>query len=261
MKVISILNLKGGVGKTTTAIHLAEYLVSQKKRTLLIDLDGQCNLTQFYNVEVSKTNNVYRLFDDKEAIEPTSLHHRLYILPSNVKTSKVDINIAAESDMIYILQRVLRSTKYQSIFDYVVVDCPPSIGLIVLNALTASTHILIPLTAGQYAYEGLKASLKVSQTIKNSYNNELQILGILPTIFSSRTKAGIELMESLKGDGLADLTLRTPIRYSEAFKRAEISHKTIWAFNPRSKAAVDMQTACDEIYQLLHKRESTNGSK
>lgn len=259
MKVISILNLKGGVGKTTTAIHLAEFLVSNGKRTLLIDLDGQCNLTQFYNVEVSKTNNVYRLFDDKEPIEPTSLHRRLYILPSNVKTSKVDINIAAESDMIYILQRILRSTKYQSIFDYVVIDCPPSIGLIVLNALTASTHILIPLTAGQYAYDGLKASMNVAETIKSNYNHDLKILGILPTMFSSRTKAGAELVESLRNDGYANITLHTPIRYSEAFKRAEIGHKTIWQFNPRSKAASDMQMACAEVYQLIQKRNSTNG--
>ena len=254
MKVISILNLKGGVGKTTTAIHLAEYLVSQNKRTLLIDLDGQCNLTQFYNVEVSKTNNVYRLFDDKEAIDPTSLHLRLYILPSNVKTSKVDINIAAESDMIYILQKVLRSTKYQSIFDYVVVDCPPSIGLIVLNALTASTHILIPLTAGQYAYEGLKASINVANSIKNSYNPTLKILGILPTMFSSRTRASAELLEKLHTDELSGYTLNNRIRYSEAFKRAEIAHKAIWDFNPHSNAATDMRSACLEIYGLIREK-------
>lgn len=140
MKTISILNLKGGVGKTTTALHLAEFLSAHKKRTLLIDLDGQCNLTQFYGIEVSKTENVYRLFDDKEAVQPKMIHRRLSILPSNVKTSKIDINIASEPDMIYILRNILNNTRYKAIYDYVVIDCPPSIGLSVLNALTASTY-------------------------------------------------------------------------------------------------------------------------
>lgn len=253
MKIISILNLKGGVGKTTSAIHLAQYLVSQKKRTLLIDLDGQCNLTQFYNVEVSKTDNVYRLFDDKEIIDPTMIDRRLYILPSNVKTSKVDINIATEPDMIYILHKVLNSEQYQSIFDYIIIDCPPSVGLIVLNALTASTHILIPLTAGEYAYEGLKASMNVAQSIKNSYNPKLEILGILPTMISTRTRASRNLIEKLKCDGLSDHTLDNPIRYSEAFKRAEISHKTIWDFDKNSQAASDMLHACQEICNRIKK--------
>ena len=133
MKTISILNLKGGVGKTTSAIHLAHYLVSQKKRTLLIDLDGQCNLTQFYNVAVPKTDNVYRLFDDKEIISPTMIDRRLYILPSNVKTSKVDINIATEPDMIYILHNILNSEKDQSTFDYIIIEYPARGGLIDRN--------------------------------------------------------------------------------------------------------------------------------
>lgn len=248
------MNLKGGVGKTTSAIHLAQYLVSQKKRTLLIDLDGQCNLTQFYNVEVSKTDNVYRLFDDKEIIDPTMIDRRLYILPSNVKTSKVDINIATEPDMIYILHKVLNSEKYQSIFDYVIIDCPPSVGLIVLNALTASTHILIPLTAGEYAYEGLKASMNVAHSIKASYNPKLEILGILPTMFTSRTRASQEVLEKLKADGLSTFALNCRIRYSEAFKRAEIAHKTIWEFNEKSNAASDMLNACQEIFDRLKKK-------
>ena len=254
MKTISILNLKGGVGKTTSAIHLAYYLVSQKKRTLLIDLDGQCNLTQFYNVEVSKTDNVYRLFDDKEIIDPTMIDRRLYILPSNVKTSKVDINIATEPDMIYILPKVLNSEKYQSIFDYIIIDCPPSVGLIVLNALTASTHILIPLTAGEYAYEGLKASMNVAQSIKNSYNPKLEILGILPTMISTRTRASQNILEKHNSDGFSEYTLNNHIRYSEAFKRAEIAHKTIWEFNSKSPAASDMMNACQEICNRIKKK-------
>lgn len=254
MKTISILNLKGGVGKTTTAIHLADYLVSQKKRTLLIDLDGQCNLTQFYQVEVSKTDNVYRMFDDKEIIVPTMIDRRLYILPSNVKTSKVDINIATEPDMIYILHRVLNSEKYQSIFDYIIIDCPPSIGLIVLNALTASTHILIPLIAGEYAYEGLKASMNVVQSIKYSYNPKLKILGILPTMISIRTRASKNILEKLDSDGLSEFTLNNHIRFSEAFKRAEIAHKTIWGFDPKSRAASDMLHACQEISERIKKK-------
>lgn len=248
MKTISVLNLKGGVGKTTSAIHLAQFLITQRKRVLLIDLDGQCNLTQFYGVNVSKTDNVYRLFDDREIIEPTMIERLLYILPSNVKTSKVDINIATEPDMIYILHKVLNSEKYQSIFDYIVIDCPPSIGLIVLNALTASTHILIPLTAGKYAYEGLKASMNVTQAIKTGYNPNLEILGILPTMFSARAKASHRVLENLHNDGLSQYTLNSRIRYSEAFKQAEIAHQTIWEFNRRSGAAQDMLQACREIY-------------
>ena len=156
--------------------------------------------------------------------------------------------------MIYILPKVLNSEKYQSIFDYIIIDCPPSVGLIVLNALTASTHILIPLTAGEYAYEGLKASMNVAQSIKNSYNPKLEILGILPTMISTRTRASQNILEKLNSDGFSEYTLNNHIRYSEAFKRAEIAHKTIWEFNSKSPAASDMMNACQEICNRIKKK-------
>lgn len=254
MKTIAILNLKGGVGKTTTAIHVAEHLADQNKRTLLVDLDGQCNLTQFYNIEVSKADNVFRLFDDKEPIEPTFIRRKLYILPSNTKTSKVDINIAAEPGMMYILQKMLNSEKYKSTFDYVVIDCPPSIGLIVLNALTAATHIIIPLPGGEYAYKGLNASLSVARSVKESFNPGLNILGILPTMFSPRTRASQQLLERLRTDDLNGYLLKSRICLSEAFRRAELDHTTIWKFDQRCVAAIAMSDACKEIYSRIRNK-------
>lgn len=254
MKILTILNLKGGVGKTTTAINLAEYIANiESKRVLLIDADSQANLTQFYGAEVPKQDNFFSIFANRDAVKPVILKKGLHLIPSNARTAKVNSLIEGEKDSLYILKDTLKHRNYSDIFDYCIIDCPPSVGLTVVNAIVAAHHIIIPLTAGEFAFQGLEAILETISSVQHNFNNEVTILGILPTMYHLGRRASQQLDEQLKN--LQIPVFNTPIRFCEGFRRAELAHQSVYAYDPKSNAAIDM---CCFSQEVIHRIKQNN---
>lgn len=253
MKVITILNLKGGVGKTTTTINLAEYIATvEKKRVLLIDADPQANLTHFYQTDVPKQDNIFGLFAMRDKVHPTIIRKNLHIIPSNARSSKINSLIEGEQNSLYILTDILHSRDYTEIYDYAIIDCPPSLGQTVVNAVVAADHVIIPVTTGEFASQGLESVMAAITAIQREYNPKVTILGILPTLFSAGRIASQNLITHLKENGLPVFDCR--IRYCESFRRAELEHKSVYEFDKRSNAALDMTVFSKEVMLRLKKK-------
>ena len=250
MKVIPILNLKGGVGKTTTTINLAEYIANiEKKRALLVDADPQANLTHFYNVETPKNDNFFTLFALRDKVTPTIIKKNLHIIPSTAKSSKINSLIEGEKDSLYILADVLQSRTYTEIYDYCIIDCPPSLGQTVVNAVVAADYVIVPVTAGDFASQGLESVIATIAVAQREYNPNVKILGILPTLFNVGRVASKTLLAYLQDHNLPVFTTR--IRYCECFRRAELVHQSVYECDRRSNAAIDMANFSQEVINLI----------
>lgn len=187
MKTITITNLKGGVGKTTTAINLAHRLASEDKRVLLLDTDHQANLSRFFNAQSER--NIYQLFIGKAAPQPYAISDNLHIISSDMETATINFRLIGQMAWHSVLRNKLVSSGFTALYDYCIIDCPPALDMIVTNALTAADYVLIPLTSGQFAYDGLRNIIDRIDEIKESANPHIEILGILLTMVSERTRA------------------------------------------------------------------------
>lgn len=210
-KKIAILNQKGGVGKTTTAINLSAYLTKMGRTVLLVDADPQGNATS--GLGYDKDNLQATLCDvlfghaqlDKALLE-TAID-KLYLLPTDARLASAEIDLAGRDKREFALGEILESaTEY----DYILVDCPPALGLLTINALTASDLVLIPVQAEYYALEGLSQLLQVMQTVKRSTNPELELLGVVMTMYDKRTALAEQVYEEV-GKHFADKLFQTII--------------------------------------------------
>jgi chromosome partitioning protein len=188
-RFIAIVNQKGGVGKTTTAVNLTAGLASAERRTLLVDLDPQANATTGLGIEKSNAYpNIYNVLLDEQplgnAIRKTSLP-TLFIAPSDIDLVGAEVELVSMPGREFRLSTALAPIREE--FDYVIIDCPPSLGLLTVNALTAADSALIPLQCEYYALEGLAQLLKTIRLVKENLNPRLEIEGILLTMFDGRT--------------------------------------------------------------------------
>lgn len=197
-RIIAVLNQKGGVGKTTTAINLGAYLAKMGKSVLIVDFDPQGNATSGVgldkqNVELTSFDV---LFEDnvlQAAIMATSTQN-LFILPANENLASAEVELVNREEREKYLKQALSTIAY----DYVLIDCPPSLGLLTINALTAADWLLIPVQAEYYALEGLTQLLSVLQRVRQSLNPKLELLGVLVTMFDSRTSLSEQVYAELK---------------------------------------------------------------
>lgn len=186
-RVIAILNQKGGVGKTTTTINLAAYLSREGKSVLVCDLDPQGNSTSGLGIDKQNLDSsLYDVLFSRADVSSTIKEvesDSLFLLPSNAELAGAEVELVQESQREYRLRKVLESLEY----DYVLIDCPPSLGLLTVNALTAADEVLIPVQAEYYALEGLSQLLSVVSHVKQSLNPSLNILGVVITLYDKRT--------------------------------------------------------------------------
>lgn len=219
--VISLANQKGGVGKTTTSVNLGADLATMGKKVLLIDSDAQGNATSGVGIQKSDIQkDIYDILVNEEPISEAiipSKHEGLDIVPATIQLSGADIELTPQMARETRLLNALKSVSDQ--YDYVLVDCPPSLGLITVNAFTASDSILIPVQTEYYALEGLSQLLNTVQLVKKHFNPDLDVEGVLLTMYDSRTKLGQQVNDEVRkyfGDKVYDTIITRNVRLSEA---------------------------------------------
>jgi len=247
-KVIAVVNQKGGVGKTTTSVNLSAELSQKNKKVLLIDFDPQSNASSGFGVyEDDVEASIYDVLmgdeEVKKALYPTAVP-KLHILPSTRDLAGAEVELVNASNREYLLKEKIRNIKDE--YDYVLIDCPPSLGLITINALTAADEVLIPVQCEYYALEGLSRLLTTIKLVQQEFNKELIIGGILMTMFDKRTSLSKQVFSDAKehfGDQLFESVIPRNIRLTEAPSFGE----PISIYDPLSKGAKAYKKLAKEI--------------
>ena len=223
MKIIAIANQKGGVGKTTTAVNLGFALAEEGVRVLLIDLDPQGNATSSLGMQELEGESLYESLlggvSVAEKILPTRLP-RLFIVPADLDLAGAEVEIARMSDHLTRLKETLRPLRADDTFDYVLLDCPPSLGILMTNALAAADELLTPIQCEYFALEGLVKIVRVIEQVRESgANDNLEIGGIVMTMFDSRTNLSAQVVADVRehfGERVYETVIPRTVRLSEA---------------------------------------------
>ena len=247
-KIFSVVNQKGGVGKTTTAINLASSFAIKEKRVLLIDLDPQGNTSTGMGIEFSqRQNTIYEILTGEtklsEAIMPTSIKN-LKLITSTVDLAVLDIEIASIKNREYILQKALNLVLKE--YDIIIIDCPPSLGLITINAMVASNNILIPMQCEFFSLEGLSHLLNTIDLIKQNFNDDLSISGIILTMHDKRNKLTEQVEKDVR-DFLGEKVYQTCIPRNIKLSEAPSHGVPGIVYDPKSLGARCYQELAEEI--------------
>lgn len=251
-KTIAIANQKGGVGKTTTSVNLSACLAYLGKKVLLVDIDPQGNATSGVGIEKADVEQcIYNvLVEDEEAktvIFPTNVEN-LYVMPSTIQLAGAEIELVPTISREVRLKRALDSVANE--FDFIIIDCPPSLGLLTINALTAADSVIIPVQCEYYALEGLSQLLNTVRLVQKHLNQSLKIDGVLLTMLDARTNLGIQVIDEVKKyfqDRVYQSIIPRNIRLSEAPSHG----KPIIIYDPKSRGA--------EVYLDFAKEVIANG--
>jgi len=241
--IISIANHKGGVGKTTSTINIGAGLNKLRKKILLIDLDSQANLTQSLGV-IDPQETIYGALRGEYKLKPLQVLKGLDLIPSTLDLSGAEIELSSETGREYILRELLEPLRGE--YDYILIDNPPSLGLLTINAFTASQEILIPLQAQYLAMRGLTKLIEVIDKIQNRLNKELQIGGVFVTQYDNRKVLNRTVGNDIEAY-FKDKVFKTKIRDNVALAEAPINGEDIFRYNPSSYGATDYLALCKEI--------------
>ena len=251
MPTISVMNQKGGVGKTTTAINLSAALASQR-RILLVDLDPQANASS--GLGINKPNQtVYDVIvgdcSARQAISKTSIEN-LFVLPASSDLAGAALELDATSENMKLLSKALLAVRPN--YDFIVVDSPPSIGALTLNSLAAADYLLLPLQTEYYALEGIAGMMDTVERIKASINKELEVLGILLTMFDTRTKLSQEVEENVRKH-FNDLVFWSVIPRNVRLAEAPSYGQSIFEYAATSQGAAAYRRVAAEVLQRVSK--------
>ena len=248
-KIISISNNKGGVGKTTSAINIGAGLNKLKKKVLLIDLDPQANLSQSLGV-IEPERTIYGAIRGDYKLQPIEILKGLDLIPSTLDLSGAEIEMSGEAGREYILKELIGPIRDS--YDFIIIDSPPSLGLLTINSFTASDEILIPLQAQYLALQGLTKLIEVVDKIKRRLNKELEIGGVFITQYDKRKVLNRDVAATIEAH-FKDEVFKTKIRDNIALAEAPANGLDIFRYNPKSYGAEDYLSLSKEILKNISK--------
>ena len=246
--VISIVNQKGGVGKTTTAVNLGAFLAKKRKKVLIIDLDPQGNATSGYGFDKSELENtVYDLLVNEEdignVIAPTTVKN-VDMCPTNINLAGAEVELVSAISRETILKRAIEPVLDK--YDYIIVDCPPSLGLLTINALAACEGVIVPIQGEYYALDGLTQLIDTINMIKKKLNTSIGILGVVITMHDRRTQLTKQVVEEVQkyfGEKVFNTFIPRNVRLAEAPSHGQ----TIEEYDPKSKGSLAYQALANEV--------------
>lgn len=246
--ILAITNQKGGVGKTTTAINLAAALATKRRKTLLIDMDPQANSTlSFVDPAIIRASLYDALVDGvqdlHDCILPTKMKN-LSLLPARISLAKLEGKLLGEIEGHFRLKDKL--SQVQSDYTHIVIDCPPTLGLITVSALVASSHVLIPIQSSYFALEGTDDLLETIKKVKTRANPNLQLLGVVITLHDRRTTLSHDIVEQIR-QAFGDKVFRTVISKSVRLEESPAYKESIFSYAPKSSGAIEYDDLCQEV--------------
>lgn len=250
--VIAIANQKGGVGKTTTAVNLAAAFALKNHRTLLIDLDPQANTTlTFFSLDEIK-GSIYDVLSDpkvtiRDVIHATKMES-LSVVPARIALAKLEANLVGQFDAPFRLKDALAGARND--FDLIVIDTPPALGIITVNALVAANYLLVPIQASYYSLEGTDDLLETLERIRARPNPELQLLGVIVTLYDKRTNVARDIYNQVR-EVFGEKVFKTVIGRNVRLEESPAYKETIFSFAPDSTGAAEYAQLAREVIQRV----------
>lgn len=247
MKTISIMNHKGGTGKTTSSINIGAGLAQKGYKVLLLDIDSQANLTEGLGIREAETS-VYDSIREGKKLPILNIGHNLDLVPSSIDLLGAEMEMVSKIGREQIIKKLLKPLRTK--YDFVIIDCPPSVGLLTVNAMVASDSILLPLQGEYFAYKGVDRLLGIINEVKENLNDKLEIAGVFITQLNTSRILTKTIIDKLTED-LQGKVFETKIRMNVALAEAQLQGQSVFEYAPDSNGAKDYEMLVEEIIKKL----------